>query len=139
MAPLTGAVLVERLNATQTETAKMFKQHVLEADPDAGKVIIEYTPDKRFCNPMGVVQGGFVAAMLDEAAAIACIVHAQKPIGVPTLEMKVSYFRPVLPGRVIVTGQIVKQGRKVTFLGADMHDDAGKALAQASLTSMPTG
>ncbi|MEM9879927.1 MAG: PaaI family thioesterase, partial [Pseudomonadota bacterium] len=80
MAPLTGAVLVERLNATQTETAKMFKQHVLEADPDVGKVIIEYRPDKRFCNPMGVVQGGFVAAMLDEAAAIACIVHAQKPI-----------------------------------------------------------
>lgn len=98
---------------------------------------IAYTPDARFCNPMGIVQGGFIAAMLDDAAAIACIVKAQAKLAVPTLEMKISYLRAVRPGRVIARGAVLKSGRSVTFLKADLYDDAGKHLAQATATAMP--
>lgn len=98
---------------------------------------IAYTPDARFCNPMGIVQGGFIAAMLDDAAAIACIVKAQAKMAVPTLEMKISYLSAVWPGRVIARGAVLKSGRSVTFLTADLYDDAGKHLAQATATAMP--
>lgn len=137
MPRLTGEVLVERLNATKAGPGTLLGQTVLSADPGAGTVEIAYTPDARFCNPMGIVQGGFIAAMLDDAAAIACIVKAQEKMAVPTLEMKISYLRPVLPGRVIARGAVLKAGRAVTFLTAELYDEAGKQLAQATATAMP--
>lgn len=39
----------------------------LEAiDPDAGTIELSFTASERFVNPAGHVQGGFLAAMLDD-------------------------------------------------------------------------
>lgn len=134
---LTGEALVQRLNATKGQTGALLGQNVLEASPEEGTVKIAYAPDERFCNPMGIVQGGFIAAMLDDASAIACIVAAQAKMAVPTLEMKISYFHAVRPGPVIAIGRVIKAGRSVTFLGSDLYDMDGKRLAQATATAMP--
>lgn len=137
MSSLSGKELVERLNATQAVTGHLLGQEVLEADPEKGTVKIAYMPDERFCNPTGVIQGGFIAAMLDDASAIACIVKAQAKIAVPTLEMKISYFSAAYPGKVFAHGRVIKMGRSITFLGSDLYDEAGKHLAQATATAKP--
>lgn len=137
MSKISGEDLVARLNATQPVTGHLLGQEVLEADPDLGTVKIAYAPDERFCNPMGVIQGGFIAAMLDDASAIACIVKAGAKIAVPTLEMKISYFSAVRPGKVFAHGRVIKMGRSIAFLGSDLYDEAGKHLAQATATAKP--
>ena len=50
-------------------------------------------------NPAGVVQGGFITAMLDETMGPAALSGARSGSTVPTLELKVSFLRPVSPAR----------------------------------------
>ena len=44
-------------------------------DPDAGTIEIGFTADDRFTNPGGTVQGGFLAAMLDDTQGPALFGH----------------------------------------------------------------
>src|SRR5262245_16438659 len=39
----------------------------LHLPPEDGTIAVEFQPREEFLNPAGIIQGGFVAAMLDEA------------------------------------------------------------------------
>lgn len=136
MAALAGDALIAKLNAKQHEASRLLGQTVLALDAEAGTIKLSYAPDARFCNGLGVIQGGFVAAMLDDAASLACVVKARANIAVPTLEMKVSYLSAVHPGPVFAHGRVLKMGRKIVFLAADLLDGDGKLLAQSTATAM---
>jgi uncharacterized protein (TIGR00369 family) len=137
MAELTGDELIERMNATMPPTGRLLGQKIVEADPDAGTVTIEYEAKPDFCNPMGSVQGGFVSAMLDDAAAIACVIASRGKVGVPTLEMKVSFLRAARPGKLCAVGKVMKMGRSIAFLESHLYDGEGKLLAHSTQTAKP--
>jgi acyl-coenzyme A thioesterase PaaI-like protein len=64
----------------------------LEAvDPEAGTITVRYHASADFTNPMGNIQGGFIAAMLDEAMGPALVATLPEGYFAPTLEMKVSF------------------------------------------------
>ena len=67
-------------------------QKLLDCDPDRGWARVGYVAKPEFMNGIGVVQGGFLTAMVDEAMAIACIVKGDFGIIIPTLELKVSFL-----------------------------------------------
>lgn len=106
-------------------------------DQAAGEVRVSMTGRPEWANPMGALQGGFVAAMLDEAMAIAGIVAGGLKLVVPTLEMKVSYLRPCPPGPVRAVGRVVRFGRSAAFLEADLHDAQDRLVARATSTVIP--
>jgi uncharacterized protein (TIGR00369 family) len=135
--PLDNAALVARLNEKVPPTARLLGQEVLEVDQEQGWARLRFLASAQFCNPMGHVQGGFVAAMLDDAAAIAAIVKAQAPIVVPTLEFKTSFFAPASAGVLFAEGRVLKLGKRVAFLEAKLFDPHGKLLAIMSVTAMP--
>ena len=98
-----------------------------------GRSAIEYEVRPQMCHSGGVAQGGFVCAWIDAAMAHASI--SLSPGMTPmSLELKVSYFAPVRPGRVIAEGWIEKQGRATCFAEGRLLDPAGKVLAKASST-----
>src|SRR5580700_1813127 len=47
--------------------AALLGWELISIDPDAGTIEVAYRADERFLNPVGVIQGGFLTAMLDEA------------------------------------------------------------------------
>lgn len=105
---------------------------------ERGRVVFEGTPDHTVYNPMGSVHGGYAATLLDSACGIA--VHSQLGAGRghTTLELKISYMRPLndKSGTVRAVGRVTTMGRRVAFAEATLHDGAGRLCATATSTLM---
>ncbi len=102
-------------------------------DEQPGRSAIEFEVGPQMCHSGGVAQGGFVCAWIDTAMAHASI--ALLPEMTPmSLELKVSYFAPVRPGRVIAEGWIERRGRSTCFAEGRLIGPQGEVLAKASST-----
>lgn len=136
--PMTDEQLLERMNSFVPPTALILGYRMLALDSQKGWVRIRYEGKPEFCNPMGNLQGGIVAAMLDDAAATSAIVKAGERIVVPTLEFKTSFFAPARQGELFAEGRCLKLGKRAAFMEADLFDPEGKLLARMSCTAVPT-
>ena len=106
---------------------------------DQAKMEIEvaFEGRKDFTNPAGQIQGGFLCAMLDETMSVAGVVASNMTAFMPTLEMKTSFLRPAMPGRLLCVGRVVKWGRAIAFLQGELYDEQRRLLATATSTAMP--
>lgn len=100
--------------------------------PDEGRIEIAFHPDATMLNPRGTVQGGFVAAMLDDTMGPALVTMTGGREVPATIDLHVAYLRPVRPGRVVARGRVVHRTRSIAFLEAELFDDAGSLLARAT-------
>ena len=107
----------------------------LNARTEGETVVLEYRPGEAVLNPLGTVQGGFVAAILDDVFSVAILSVLGADYAAPTIEMKVSYFKPVLPGLVRGVGRVLQQGRNIAFVESELRDADGMLLAKASATT----
>ena len=107
--------------------------HVRVISDEGGRSVIEYEVGPQMCHSGGVAQGGFVCAWIDAAMAHASL-SAAPEITPMSLELKVSYFAPVRPGRVIAEGWIERRGRTTCFAEGRLLDTAGHVLAKGSST-----
>jgi len=98
-----------------------------------GRAVIEYAVGPQMCHSGGVAQGGFVCGWIDAAMAHASLSLAPEMTPM-SLEVKVSYFAPARPGRVMAEGWIERRGRATCFAEGRLLDPAGKVLARASST-----
>lgn len=105
----------------------------LSAEP--GHVRMEFTASEQFLNPAGVVQGGFITAMLDDTMGPAAVAQLGPGYFAPTLELKVSFLRPVGPGRLVGDGRVVHMGRSIAFLEGSLCDEEGNLVATATATA----
>lgn len=137
--PMTDAELLERFSTHVPPTGILLGLEMLAVDSAAGITRMACTVKPEFCNPMGNMQGGFYAAILDDVAATAIIAKAGRPIVVPTLEFKLSFLGPARVGsRVIAEGRCLKLGRTAAFAEADLIDAGSeRLLARMSLTCIP--
>ena len=127
--------LLELLNASPPPAFGLLGGRGMDIDGDAGTSRLEFRATPAMCNPHDGVQGGFICGMLDAAMAIAAIGRAAELIIVATLEIKVSYLEVTRPGDLVASGRIVRQGKTVWFLEADLRDADGKRLATGSQTA----
>ena len=99
-----------------------------------GQTVWTMKVDDRFLNPAGIVQGGFIAAMLDSAMGASAVTGAgKKNISVANTEMKVSFLRPAKLGAVLTcTAKVLKPGSVISFLEAKVTNEAGQLIATAS-------
>jgi acyl-CoA thioesterase len=100
---------------------------------EAGRSVIEFEVGQQMCHSGGVAQGGFVCGWIDAAMAHASLSLAPEMTPM-SLELKVSYFAPARPGRVIAEGWIERRGRVTCFAEGRLLDPAGAILAKASST-----
>lgn len=108
---------------------------LLEIEPEQSTIRIEFRAKPEFANPMGHVQGGFVAAMLDETLGPALVATLPQDQFAPTIELKVSFVRPAQIGVLIGSGRVVARTRELAFLAGELHDEAGKLIATATATA----
>ena len=108
-----------------------------EVEQEARRIRMDFEVSQSFANPTGAVQGGFLAAMLDEAMSTCVIIDSNVTMTAPTLEMKVSYLKRLMPGPAHVEARILKRGRSAVFMEADCFDDEGTLVARASASAIP--
>lgn len=111
--------------------------HLADLNQDRQWVKMEFDVSPSFANPTGAVQGGFIAAMLDEAMSTAVIIASNVTMTAPTLEMKTSYLRRLMPGKATVEARILKLGKSAAFMEADCFDPEGELVARATATAIP--
>ncbi len=101
---------------------------------DEGRAVLEYEAGLHMCHSGGVVQGGFVTGWIDAAMAHAAIAMTGPGVVPMSLELKVSFFAPARPGKVIAEAWVEKRGRTTCFFEGRLLDPTGKVLAKASST-----
>ena len=124
-------------NKPAPPAAELLGWELVSEDPEAGTIEIAFHPDARMLNPQGTAQGGFVAAMLDDTMGPALVSMSGGTLMPSTIDLNVSFLRPVRPGRVIGRGRVVKAGRSVVFLEGELYDEAGNVLARATSSGVP--
>lgn len=100
-----------------------------------GVVEMAFNAQDKLCNKWGGIQGGNVAAMLDDAMAFAIGLNLDWGQISPTLEIKISMLAPARPGRLYAVGRVIRRGRSVGFVAGELYDEAGLLLASGSSTA----
>jgi uncharacterized protein (TIGR00369 family) len=108
---------------------------LVSVDPDAGTIEVAFAAGDQFLNPAGVVQGGFVAAMLDDTLGPALVATLGPGQFAPTTDLHVQFLRPARPGRLTGRGRVVRRGRDVAFLAGELVDESGQIVAVATATA----
>jgi uncharacterized protein (TIGR00369 family) len=103
-----------------------------------GEVRFRCTPDESAYNPIGTVHGGLVCTLLDSVTG--CAVHSTLAAGTgyTSLEIKVSYLRPVRAGEgdLLARGWVTRRGRRASFAEGEVTDQQGRTVATASSTCL---
>lgn len=96
-----------------------------------------FTVRPEFCHTNGTVaQGGFITAWMDAAMAHAVMYDTDDQFSVASLEIKVSFLERVGPGEGIAEGRVIRRGKRVAFLEAELFDSQGRVAAMATSTGM---
>jgi uncharacterized protein (TIGR00369 family) len=87
-------------------------------------------------NSMGGIHGGYIAMLLDSACGNAVHTLLAPRQTYATVEIKVSFMRPVVlgSGPVTATGKVVSLGEKIAFAEGHLVDANDRLLASASST-----
>jgi len=112
----------------------------LAADVEAGTIDIAFTATEAFVNPMGNVLGAFVAAMLYDTVGPALLAVLEPDRFQSTLQMSVSFLRPVRPGRLLAHGRVTHRATDIANIEAALTDprqDAVVATATAVARVIP--
>lgn len=112
--------------------AELLGWHVLDARPADGWIRIGFTGRPEFLNPAGTIQGGFLAAMLDDTMGPAVFAATEGALYTSTIDMTVSYLKPARVGPLFGEGQVVQLGKTVAFIEARLTDGDGTVLARAT-------
>lgn len=123
----------ENARAPVTLYEEMGLVRVVSSDPE-GRATMEFEARMSQCHSGGVVQGGFVTMWIDAAMAHACMAKNGPGIVPMTLEIKVSYFGPARPGKVIAEAWVERHGRRTSFYEGCLKAPDGAVLAKATST-----
>jgi uncharacterized protein (TIGR00369 family) len=116
--------------------ARLLGWELVEVDPDAGTIAVAFTADDRFLNPVGQVQGGFLAAMLDDTLGPALVATLEAGEWAPTVDLHVQFLTPAKPGRLVGYGRVVRRGGRIAHLAGELRDPDGVAVATAVATAL---
>jgi uncharacterized protein (TIGR00369 family) len=105
-----------------------------DIDPEAGTIRVKFEARAEFTNPLGNIQGGILASMLDDTMGPALVASLPPGKFAPTLEMKVSYFAPAEVGPLWGLGRVVHAGRTNAFVEGDLVDAEQVLIARGSAT-----
>lgn len=105
---------------------------ILDADRENGRVTIAFTAKPEFCNASGNVQGGILAAMLDDCMGPAILIATNAEAFPSTIDLNVQFLAPAKPGQLIGKSRVVKIGKTIAFVEADLEDANGNPIARGT-------
>lgn len=108
---------------------------IIHVDGDSGTIEVGFDGKQEFTNPADNIQGGFLAAMLDDTMGPALASMLAAGEFAPTLDLHVQFLQPALPGRLLGKGRVVRRGGAVCFLSAELFQ-CDRLVASATATAL---
>lgn len=107
----------------------------VEIDGERGTIEIKFEARREFLNPAGNVQGGFLAAMLDDTMGPALIATLDAGEFAPTVNLNVQFHRPAKAGPLKGLGCVVLRGKEICQLAGELFQN-DKIVATATATAI---
>ena len=116
--------------------ARTLGYDIVEAE--SGRVMITAEPNDDHLNPSGTVHGGLAATLLDSCMGLAIQSTLEKGVGSTTLEIKISFVRPITPetGLIRAEGTVLNCGRRVGTAEGRVTDSKGRLLVHGTTTCL---
>ncbi len=99
-----------------------------------GEAVIGIDMRDELRQPHGLLHGGVTATLIDTAMAFAVITKLDENEKASTVDLTVHYLRPHTEGAFTCTAKVVRAGKRIITLTADVHNESGKLIATAVST-----
>lgn len=122
--------LLERARAVISELpfAKLMGMRLVEMKPDEATIELAMRDDLR--QPSGILHGGVTATLIDTAMAFAVRTRVAPETATATIDLTVHYLRPHIEGPIVCTAKVVRAGRRIFSVSADVFSqENGKLIA----------
>jgi len=100
----------------------------------SGTATIGVNVRKELTQNQGVVHGGAIASLIDTATAFAIISLIAPSEKVTTVDLAICYLRPAVRGRLKAVARVVRAGRRLFVVSAEVFDKQGKVITTALST-----
>ncbi len=101
---------------------------------EAGEATLSLRIREEFKQNAGVVHGGVIASLIDSATAFAILPLLNPDERTTTVDLTISYLRPLVAGVVVARAKVLRAGRRMIATSAELFDDDGKLAATALST-----
>lgn len=101
-----------------------------------GEAVLKLQMRDQLRQPYGFLHGGATASLIDTATAFACISCLEEGEQTMTIDLTVHYLRPHRDGEIFCTAKVVRNGKKIQTVSAEVTNEQGKLLATALSTYM---
>ena len=88
---------------------------------EPGKAELKMTVRPDMLNGVGWLQGGMLAAIADEAMALALYPMLAETEGIATISESTSFVKGVRNGIIFAEGRVIKKGRRVAFTESEVY------------------
>lgn len=103
-------------------------------DLERGRAVISIEMRDDLKQPNGILHGGVTAALIDTAMAFAVRTHLDPTEPTATIDLTVHYLRPHSSGTVTCKANVIRAGRRIFTVSADVLNETGKLIATAVST-----
>jgi acyl-CoA thioesterase len=107
--------------------AKLIGMRLIDLEPDHATIAIEMRDDLR--QPSGVLHGGVTATLIDTTMAFAVRTRLELHEATATIDLTIHYLRPHTEGTIECTAKVVRAGKRIFTVSADVENGEGKLIA----------
>ncbi len=120
-------------------SAKWLGMDLIEHDPQKMYSKVSFEPNKDMINFGGVIQGGFLGAMMDDAMGFNTFISLNMKFSMATIDLSTQFLRAVPFDTIIGEAWVTKSGKAIAFTEAKLYigDNELAARATSSLKLRP--
>lgn len=107
--------------------ARLIGMRLADIRPNEAVVEIEMRDDLR--QPGGILHGGVTATLIDTAMAFAVRTYLNDTEPTATIDLTVHFLRPHTSGKAICTAKVVRPGKRIFTVSADVVNEDGRLIA----------
>lgn len=134
-----GATFIARLSdggGWDASHAQLLAYRIVAAEP--GRIVLDWEVPEALLNPAGIAHGGFLVALLDDAAGLAAASRYPRFVPQLTVHLSTDFLGPVPPGATHrIEGTLVRAGRSTNVADAVLRGPDGAVLTRCSGVFQP--
>jgi uncharacterized protein (TIGR00369 family) len=112
--------------------SKMIGMRLVDLRHNEAEIEIEMRDELR--QPAGLLHGGVTATLIDTAMAFAVITRLAEGERASTIDLTVHYLRPHTDGKFTCVAKVVRAGKRILTVSADVFNEQKKLIATAIST-----
>ena len=112
--------------------ARLLGFELIDLKANEAKIKLKMRDELR--QPYGILHGGATASLIDTAMAFAVRTCVEKDVPTTTIDLTVHYLRPVSKGEIVCAARVVRAGKRILTVSAEVFNEQGKLIATALST-----